>query len=165
MWYPDASGSGLTAAELGHNVMLIHLSLAGCGLRRLHNTTLPNLRSLDISQNKLGVISADSLSGMLNLRYLSLSRNPLKSLFPTDANPVSYPALRSLDLSAVKMSRVDTNSFVLFPNLQTLNLSFCGVVQMYGEGFQTANKLQVLDLIGCPTVSYTHLTLPTTPHV
>ena len=153
--YLDASGSGLTAAELGHNVMLIHLSLAGCGLRRLHNTTLPNLRSLDISQNKIGVISADSLSGMLNLRYLSLSRNPLKSLFPTDANPVSYPALRSLDLSAVKMSRVDTNSFVLFPNLQTLNLSFCGVVQMYGEGFQTANKLQVLDLIGCPMTQFT----------
>ena len=154
MWYLDASGSGLTAAELGHNVMLIHLSLAACGLRRLHNTTLPNLRSLDISQNKLGVISADSLSGMLNLRYLSLSRNPLKSLFPTDANPVSYPALRSLDLSAVKMSRVDTNSFVLFPNLQTLNLSFCGVVQMYGEGFQTTSKLQVLDLIGCPMTQF-----------
>ena len=63
MWYLDASGSGLTAAELGHNVMLIHLSLAGCGLRRLH-TTLPNLRSLDISQNKLGVISANDLSGV-----------------------------------------------------------------------------------------------------
>ena len=61
--YLDASGSGLTTAELGHNVMLIHLSLAGCGLRRLH-TTLPNLRSLDISQNKLGVISANDLSAV-----------------------------------------------------------------------------------------------------
>ena len=72
--YLDASGSGLTAAELGHNVMLIHLSLAGCGLRRLHNTTLSNLRSLDISQNKLGVMSANDFNGVPAQPSLSSAR-------------------------------------------------------------------------------------------
>ena len=72
--YLDASGSGLTAAELGHNVMLIHLSLAACGLRRLHNTTLSNLRSLDISQNKLGVMSANDFNGVPAQPSLSSAR-------------------------------------------------------------------------------------------
>jgi len=152
--YLDARGSGLTIAQLEHNAMLIHLSLAGCGLERLHNTTLPNLRSLDISRNKLRVISADDLSGVLKLRHLSLSRNPLKSLFSLDAELMSLPSLTSLDLSAVKMPRLDTNSFSLFPNLHILNLSLCGVELMYGEGFQAASALEVLDLAGCPMTQF-----------
>ena len=100
------------------------------------------------------VISADDLSGMLNLRHLSLSRNPLKSLFSSDAGQVSLSALRTLDLSAVEMPRLDTNSFASFPNLQTLNLSFCGVVQMYGEGLQTGSTLQVVDMVGCPMTQF-----------
>ena len=60
----------------------------------------------------------------------------------------------SLDLSAVKMPRLDTNSFSLFPNLHILNLSLCGVELMYGEGLQAASALQVLDLAGCPMTQF-----------
>ena len=67
---------------------------------------------------------------------------------------MSLPSLTSLDLSAVKMPRLDTNSFSLFPNLHILNLSLCGVELMYGEGLQAASALEVLDLAGCPMTQF-----------
>jgi hypothetical protein len=40
--YLDASQSGMTSSQLSANTMLVHLSLAGCGLREVGQLTFPN---------------------------------------------------------------------------------------------------------------------------
>nr|KAG5710532.1 hypothetical protein BaRGS_013178 [Batillaria attramentaria] len=48
-----ARGTGMTSADVSFNTMLVHLSLAECGLTHLDMPDLPNLRSLDLSDNLL----------------------------------------------------------------------------------------------------------------
>ena len=103
--YLDASDSGLKPFRLSKHTMLIHLSLANCDLTRLLYLTLPNLRSVDLSDNHLRVITAADLGGLMNLRVLFLSGNMLTSLFVlSHATTHSYPGLQTLDLSRVTVS-------------------------------------------------------------
>nr|KAG5685356.1 hypothetical protein BaRGS_005428 [Batillaria attramentaria] len=71
--YLDASGTGMTPGHVTENLMLVHLSLARSDLTHLHNLTLPNLRSLDLSDNRLHVVGGEELSGVHNLQVLILS--------------------------------------------------------------------------------------------
>ena len=153
--YPDvrslnAEGSEVTAADLSNNTMLIYLSLANCSLRLLHHLSLPNLRSLDLSENLITELSVDQLRGLNNLRMLRLAGNPLQSLFTAPRN-VSWTAgkLNTIDMSRTTLAEVDVSDLARFPNLLRLNVSGSSVTQLSRSHNVSLAKLQVLDLRGC----------------
>nr|KAG5711570.1 hypothetical protein BaRGS_016752 [Batillaria attramentaria] len=151
--YLDASESDVNPAHLGHNMMLIFLSLARCRLASFHNTTFPNLRVLDLSDNDLHVISSHQLFTLRHLRVLILAGNPLKWSAPSEAgvfNSTLHTNLRSLDLSRTVLTEVGDSTFSHVPNLQVLNLSGAGVERVSGGGFQLLEDLRVLDVRNCP---------------
>lgn len=110
----------MTPQLLPRDRMLIHRSLATCRLEHLENLTLPNLHSLEISENHLTSVCGDHFSGVPLLHVLCLAGNPLASLFPAETMiseyprpPSHFPDLRVLDLSGMAMEMLDTNTLVL----------------------------------------------------
>ncbi|XP_070206255.1 G-protein coupled receptor GRL101-like [Littorina saxatilis] len=152
--YLDASGGGLTPSRVIEHTLLIHLSVSGCGLGSVGNLTFPNLRSFDLSHNRLHDVSAGHLRGLLNLQHLFLSENPLQSLFDSHSQGLTFPSVRTLDVSGVHMPTLDTERFAIFPGLHTLNLSHCGVDRITGQGLLSLPALRVLDTKGCPMTHF-----------
>ncbi|XP_070206413.1 G-protein coupled receptor GRL101-like [Littorina saxatilis] len=152
--YLDASGSALTPSRVIEHTLLIHLSVSGCGLGSVGNLTFPNLRSLDLSHNRLHDVSVGHLRGLPNLQHLFLSGNPLQSLFDSHFQNLSFPAVITLDVSGVHMPTLDTEKFSIFPGLHTLNLSHCGVDRITGQGLLSLPALRVLDTEGCPMTHF-----------
>nr|KAG5691752.1 hypothetical protein BaRGS_014752 [Batillaria attramentaria] len=148
--YLQASGSGVTPAHLTHNLMLIHLDLSRCNLTDLGQLSLPNLRTLVLSDNLLHNISATDLLGVMNLRSVTLAGNPLTSLFADTSEGFSFLAMTSLDMSRVALREIDLGVFALFPNLKSLNLSQCGVKRAVRDNITLLSELRWLDLSGCP---------------
>ena len=149
--YLDVRGSGMNMHHLGDNHMLIHLSLASCGVRAVGNLTFHNLNSLDLSDNLLTEVSGRHFGHMPQLAILFLAGNPLTSVFTTFTDPHSeLHKIHMLDLSRVKMQTVDPSLFALFPNLRSLNLSHSGMEQLQWNSSQIAvTSLRKLDLRGC----------------
>ena len=148
--YLDARNSGLNYPN-SNNSLLIYLSLASCGLTDITEFSLPNLLTLDLSDNHLNSITDQHLSGLPNLRHLMLANNPLYSVFGRRfASRQAFANLRTLDLSGVSLPEMDVSALSVFPSLNTLNLSHCGVDRVLGDGFQALQQLRVLDLRGCP---------------
>nr|KAG5685354.1 hypothetical protein BaRGS_005426 [Batillaria attramentaria] len=150
--YLDASGTGMTPGHVTRNLMLVHLSLARCDLTHLHNLTLPNLRSLDLSDNRLHVVGGEELSGVHNLKVLIISGNPISSLFVTDTNSTSsLPDLYLIHLARVKLEQLDLDILSPFPNIHTLNLSDSGVDRVVADdAYRLPRQLEMLDIRGCP---------------
>lgn len=153
--YLDASGSGLTTRRLKHNVMLIYLSLARCGLYHLGNITLPNLRSLELSNNNIRVITVDDLGHVPQLQTLILAGNPLTSTLLSSKELKNHTViLQVLDLSRVALPVLNVDTHM--PYLQSLNLSGTGLDHLQGTGFQSLSNLRVIDLRGCPLSHFPH---------
>ena len=153
----EARGSsGLTLADVAGNTFLVHLALTSCGLQRLGNSSFPNLRFLDISDNLLTAVSLTYLHVMLsNLQVLILSGNPLASAFIDDVGEVQMiESLQFLDVSGVRMTELDTKLISPFANLRQLNLSQSGVETLSGQGFTQLTRLTTLDLRGCPLTHF-----------
>ena len=148
--YLDARGSGMNVNQLGHNYMLIHLSLARCEVNIVNNFTFHNLHSLDLSDNQLIEVSGHHFRQMPQLTVLFLAGNPFTSVF--QAHATSNTELRkisTLDLSRVKIPFLDPNLFYVFPDLHTLNLSNSGV-EFFNSLAMPLTSLQQLDLRDCP---------------
>ena len=145
----EANGTGMSAAEVGHNLLLIHLGLGNCKLTDVKALeVLTNLRSLDLGGNLLALLNIQ-LSSLRSLRWLSLAGNPLSVRLFSDATfQTSVSHLRALDLSRVDIPELNTSAFMVFPDLESLNLSHSGVVRVAGD-FEMP-RLQTLDLRGCP---------------
>nr|KAG5691616.1 hypothetical protein BaRGS_023787 [Batillaria attramentaria] len=151
----DASSTGMTPAHFVHNKLLIHLSLARCSLAHLSNLSLPNLRSLDLTDNLLTVVKGEHLHHVQNLRVLSLAGNPLISFLNTASVPrVKIPDIMTLDLSRVRLREFNLSMLSQLVSLQTLNLSGGGIEHVVGEGQQLPRKLHVLDVRGCPFLTF-----------
>ena len=151
--YLDSSGSGMNVHQLGHNHMLIHLSLARCQIRTLGNFTFDNLHSLDLSDNLLTEIKVCHLAFMPHLAVLFLAGNPLTSAFqvPTSSCTEQHK-VSILDLSRIKTLSVDTSLLMIFPSLHTLNLSHSGVeLLQWNSSLEPTSALQEVDLRGCVT--------------
>ena len=137
--YLDASGSGLSPARLHGNAMLVYLGLRRCGLARLDLPALPNLNIMDLSHNHIPAVTLEHLGRVSNLRLLSLTGNPLTSLFTSQDTPDSvktFPKLRIIDLSLVRIPYLDTGIFTPFSGLTTLNLSDSATEEVSGGWFQ-----------------------------
>ncbi|KAL8616454.1 hypothetical protein ACOMHN_041057 [Nucella lapillus] len=146
-----AKGSGLQPEDVKNNTMLIHLNLADCQLRELMPMPLPNLHSLDLSDNHLTAITQHHLHPLPQLSHLSIAGNPLAAVFTdSPASSASVFHLLSLDLSHVSFSLLDVAVFRIFPSLQALNLTDCGVDAVIDGGFQEMTHLHTLDLRGNP---------------
>ena len=147
-----ASGSGIQLGDLASNTMLIHLNLARCQMTQVGHIVLLNLRNLDLSFNHFKFLDLDDLKSFPKLTSLSLSGNPIVSLF----SPAEYPenstfqTLLNLDLSFVEIKVLDTSLLRPFQNLQFLNLSHCQTHKVKGQGFQPVRSLQTLDVRKCP---------------
>ena len=150
----DAGGTGMTTVDAANNSLLIHLGLASCGLADLEAVFMPNLRSLDLSDNELKYLSLDVLRLLSNLQTLVLAGNPLSMPFNSSSFAHHHSSLRALDLSRIPITVLKIGYLGVFPNVQSLNLSYTSVQRVAGEGFQSLRKLRVLDLRGCPMVSF-----------
>ncbi|KAK7106087.1 hypothetical protein V1264_017384 [Littorina saxatilis] len=153
--YLDAGGSGMTLTDVQGCGMLIHLSLARCGLPLLDRVPMPNLNSLTLSDNLLRAVTAADFLLMPSLKVLFLSGNPLQSLFQEilgSAAPVMN--LQWLDVSRVQLKRFNFGSLQGARSVQTLNLSDSSLSTVVGEGFQVFPLLRVLDLRGCPVSAF-----------
>ena len=148
--YLDVRGSGMNMHQLGDSHMLVHLSLARCGVKAVGNFTFPNLHSLDLSDNLLKEVHGDAFVHMRHLKVLFLAGNPLTSVFTFSAVPnIQIRQIHVLDLSRVELHTVDPNLFTVFPKLHTLNLSHSGVELLHWNSSQmSVSSLQELDLRG-----------------
>ena len=146
----------MSARELSNNTLLVHLSLARCGLTRVGDLNFPNLHVLDLSDNQLVDIHLVEFRRLPNLERLFVSGNPLVTLFSVvgDRTGVVMSALRVLDVSRLNLKVLDVSFLPALPELHTVNLSAAGVHVLKGEGFRSLRKLRVLDLRGCPLTHF-----------
>ena len=151
--YLQAGGSGLGHRHLHANLLLVHLGLARCNIRRVTRFSFPNLRSLDLSDNLLTAVGVADLQGMRELTVLFLAGNPLTSLF--SETTVSFSAMNALDLSRVRLHSVNSAVFLAFPSLQKLNLSDSGARRLtWNSSELPSTLLRVLDLGGNPLAEF-----------
>ena len=136
--------------QLGILHMLIHLSLARCGIRAVGNFYFPHMRSLDLSDNLLKEVRGDHFIKMQHITFLFLAGNPLTSVFKLSVGSITeLHHLLMLDLSRVELHTVDPSMFTVFPQLHTLNLSHSGMELLHWNSSQmSVSSLQELDLRG-----------------
>ena len=145
--YLDASGSGMTLADLADNRYLVYVTLASSGLLNIARITLPNLWHLDLSKNAIDRISMDVFLSLKQLRTLNLMGNPLTLLTAVNSYERQLQ-LRLVDLSHTQMPVLSGDPFKSFFSLQSINISFSKVHTIAEEGFQSAPALNQLDLRG-----------------
>ena len=155
--YVDAGGTGMSMVGFADNPLLVHLSLARCELTQVQDVYLPNLHSLDLSDNQLHVIDVRYVRRLGNLRVLFLARNPLRSQvfthLPTDT---PLPPLQTLDLSGAAVPQLDLTVFHHFLELKALNLSFCGLDTVTASVVSFQSQISSLDVRGNPLSSFPH---------
>ena len=149
--YLHARHSNMRLEQTAANTMLVYLNLAHCGLVSVGNVSLPNLKTLDLSDNQLSAIPYSLLDASPGLRVLSLSKNPLSAGISraVDSSRL-YATIYTLDLSHAYIRTLNDKTLSLFPKVRVLNVSGCGVDSVGGDGFRSVPKLQILDMRGCP---------------
>ena len=153
--YIDARGTGMSLQDFVNNHLLIHLSLAMCQLTQMQVVQLPNLRSLDLSDNQLLAINVHYLRHLENLRILFLSRNPLRpQVFTNLHTDTLLPELQVLDMSGTAVAHIDLSVFHHFLHLEVLNLSFCGLDAIIGSGLSSQSQIWSLDIRGNSLLSF-----------
>ena len=149
--YLDASGTGMSLADLSENKLLVYVSLRNCGITGIGELDFPNLQSLDLSGNSLTSFPGQKLSKLSNLRWLSLAFNSLWSLHSAvDHKNIMFAKLTALDVSGTHIDELNGTSLSAFPTVELLNLSGSGLQKVSGPGFGALNQLRVLDLRNCP---------------
>ena len=146
----------MSGRELSNNTMLVHLSLASCGLRRVDELNFPNLHVLDLNDNQLREVHLSEFRRLPRLERLSVSGNPLVTLFSAqdDLTGMMMLALRVLDLSRVDLKVLNVSFLSAMPELHTVNLSEARVHVLQEGGFRSLRQLRVLDLRGCPMTHF-----------
>ena len=146
----DAQGSGMAPSDLHNNTYMVHLSLSRCALNYLPTMSFLNLQFLDLSVNNLTVVSITTFVNLVNLRYLSLAKNPIDSIHYDPNITVQFNTLRKVDLSFNKLTVFDSKAFSNMIRLRSLNLSFSTIYAIHPNGFQYTPKLTHLYLAGSP---------------
>ena len=152
--FMEGRGSGMKTSDFADNTMLIHLSLASCGLTQFSLPMMPNLRSLDLSENHLHALDTEDLTESAQLTALSLSNNPLSLQGLASPQPLSL--LKVLDLSKLPLPLLNFQFSALFPSVQSINLSHSGVQSVSQTAFHSLSHLRVLDVSGCPFSHFAH---------
>ena len=170
--YLDASGSGMKLGDLAENTYLISALLKFCRLTSVSEVPLLNLRTLDLSENLLRVITMDVFLVMRNLKVLRLAGNPLVALIRGNSSAPSVD-VESIDISRTQLETFDSAAFEMFNTVKQLNISFGRLKTVSDKGFRSLAQLSRLDLTGSPLADYpsdifrglTKLTLISTSNV
>ena len=144
--YLDASRSGMTLGDVSGNFYLIRLRLSHCNILSVPDTTLPNLRHLDLSYNSLTNISMLFFKALTNLQVLDLSHNPLVTLTGAYSHKNVILVLKRLDLSHTRLTFYDSDVLSCCADLKILNISSSYLKKITEKGFHSTPKLERLDL-------------------
>ena len=145
--YLDARGSGMTLDNVINNAYLVNLNLADCSIQALSNIEFLNLRIIDLSWNEITTITMNVFLNCKNLRVLVLRGNPLSSVTNTVSNQ-RHHSLRTLDLSKTHIGVIDSQLLSLTPEIRFLNISFCDLLSIGPQGFQSLHEMKELDIRG-----------------
>ncbi|KAG8189464.1 hypothetical protein JTE90_018117 [Oedothorax gibbosus] len=124
-------------------------------------TDLHQIETLDISHNKLEVITDEVVCPLDSLKRLYLTHNALTSVISFSNNSVKHCArsLSELDVSHNKISVVSKEDFTNFQNLRSLKLAHNQLNNIDAMVFSELANLQIVDLSNnelslLPTVLY-----------
>ena len=145
--YLDAKGSGMTLLDLQNNSYLVRLSIAYCSICFLHEISLPNLKFLDLSYNRIVNLTLNAIYKLQNLQILILRGNPIASLDTGHVNR-RQTALKSVDLSETYLGVLDSQDFTNLPQIQTLNASISQIHSIAPHGLTSMSHLEELDIRG-----------------
>ena len=145
--YLDASGSGMKLGDLAENTYLISALLKFCRLTSVSEVPLLNLRTLDLSENLLRVITMDVFLVMRNLKVLRLAGNPLVTLIGGNSSAPSVD-VESIDISRTQLETFDSAAFEMFNTVKQLNISFSRLRTISDNRFRSLAQLIRLDLRG-----------------
>jgi len=145
---------------------LRHLSLKSCGLETLNVTHFPNLRTLEVDNNRLtNIIGLNTLKKLdvlsmcgqtlqdgktieifqtpIEAQTIRLSRNTIPDL------QIDHPfmTVKHLSLSETGLSSIPANFGLQFPNLRSLDLSYNGLKDI--RPLAPLSALETLTLTGC----------------
>ena len=148
--YLDAGGSGMKPSDLDYNSYIVHLSLAQCSIGFLPVMTFLNLLFLDVSSNNLTVFNITAFSRLVNLRTLSLAKNPIDLIYCDSSLAVQLSALHTVDLSHSKLTVFDSKALSNMMYVQSLNLSCSTIHTIHPNGFRYTPRLTHLYLAGNP---------------
>ena len=151
--YLEAAGSGILLGDVLQNTMLVHLGVRSCGWVNLTVITLPNLLSLDLSDNVLSHISFIYFSNVYHLQRLVLAYNPLNRQFSDFNDRLQLTSLNFVNLSRTPLESLSfKNLSTMMPSLKVMDLSYSKLKAIYGRS--SFMSLQVLDLRGCPVIHF-----------
>ena len=148
--YLHARHSNITVEDIAENTVLVYLNLADCWIVSVGKVSLPNLKTLDLSDNKLSAIPYNMLDTSPHLRALFLSNNPLSKALQASHPPGTSTTVHVLSFSKIPLLTLNHELFHVFPEVRILNFSGCGIDSVTSGGFHSMKKLQTLDMKGCP---------------
>ncbi|XP_074925109.1 uncharacterized protein LOC116822520 isoform X1 [Chelonoidis abingdonii] len=115
------------------------------GLRTLPAELATSTVSLNLSNNLLRILTANTFRNLTFLRSLWLDRNNLTFLYPGTFSALSN--LRELDLGwNSRLTHLHANTFRGLSNLISLDLASCNIFEIHPLVFSYLLSLQVLDL-------------------
>lgn len=112
------------------------------------------LQYLDISENKISRLKANSLQGLVALRLLNLSKNNISSWSAINPRNLLEPAVSLTELSLsenplTSFSTNDDNLLIVSNSLRLLDLSHCKITKVTGQQvLQGMKDLKHLNLAG-----------------
>ncbi|KAH8403583.1 hypothetical protein KR215_009972 [Drosophila sulfurigaster] len=116
-------------------------SLPAAGSKSLQ---LPNLRMLDLSQNRIEQLSRHGFQSAPELRVLSLAQNQLRQL--EDTSFIGIQRLELLHLQDNQLGEADERSLLPLAELRNLNLQSNKLESITDNFFSNNSRLEQLDL-------------------
>lgn len=127
------------------HVTVNHITIAGNDIVNLfYNSSLENLKTLNISQNKLRDIDKKFVISLASLEILDLSQNSLQS--GSIENLFKNHNLQNLNLSHNKLSELNERMFNELELLSTLDISFNEIENISQSTFWKQKHLKTLNL-------------------
>ncbi|XP_065078883.1 insulin-like growth factor-binding protein complex acid labile subunit [Ochlerotatus camptorhynchus] len=117
------------------------LKLNGNPIHGISDIKSDSLKTLDLSNCRLGTLQPTALSGLTSLAYVNLARNYKLSL--SMHGNVTSSSLRRINLSLCNMDSIDLGGF---PNLKTVILRGNMIRQLTRESFAANPLLENIDL-------------------
>ena len=114
------------------------------GLSVVPSIDKQNATSVDLTDNKIKVISPTAFSGQIQLKSIDFTRNQLVNI--TGSPFADLGSLVNLNLSNSLLSYLASSSFVGLEMLEILNISFNALNELPHDVFRDLHGLKILDL-------------------
>ncbi|KAH8293544.1 hypothetical protein KR054_001394, partial [Drosophila jambulina] len=145
----DASYNQLKAVIGGLPRIVERISLKGNQISALpaaasKDLQLPNLRMLDLSQNRIEQLPRHGFQGAAELRVLSLAQNDIRQL--EDTSFIGIQRLELLHLQENQLGEADERALLPLAELRNLNLQSNKLEAITDNFFSNNSRLEQLDL-------------------